>query len=66
MMKKFRLLVLAFAAMLAGTQAGVAQNWTGKTADDLKSATRDDINTDSEDDDNADKENSDTDSDVSK
>jgi len=48
-MKKFRLLVLAFAAMLAGTQAGVAQNWTGKTADDLKSATRDDINTDSED-----------------
>lgn len=28
-MKKFRLLVLAFAAMLAGTQAGVAQDWTG-------------------------------------
>lgn len=48
-MKKFRLLVLAFAAMLAGTQAGVAQNWTGKTAYDLKSATGDNINTDSED-----------------
>lgn len=29
MMKKFRLLVLAFAAMLAGTQNGVAQDWKG-------------------------------------
>lgn len=28
-MKKFRLLFLIIAAMLAGTQAGVAQNWTG-------------------------------------
>lgn len=28
-MKKFRLLVLAFAAMLAGTQNGVAQDWKG-------------------------------------
>lgn len=30
-MKKFKLLVLAFAAMLAGTQNGVAQTWTGHT-----------------------------------
>ena len=29
MMKKFRLLFLIIAAMLAGTQAGVAQNWKG-------------------------------------
>lgn len=34
-MKKFRLLVLAFAAMLAGTQNGVAENWTGHTPDSL-------------------------------
>lgn len=34
-MKKFRLLVLAFAAMLAGTQNGVAQTWTGHAPDDL-------------------------------
>lgn len=46
-MKKFKLLLWVFAAMLAGTQTSVAENWTGKTADELKSAT-DDINTDSE------------------
>lgn len=34
-MKKFRLLVLAFAAMLAGTQNGVAQTWTGRTPGSL-------------------------------
>lgn len=34
-MKKFRLLVLAFAAMLAGTQNGVAENWTGHTPGSL-------------------------------
>lgn len=34
-MKKFRLLVLAFAAMLAGTQNGVAQTWTGHTPNSL-------------------------------
>lgn len=34
-MKKFRLLVLAFAAMLAGTQNGVAQTWTGHTPGSL-------------------------------
>lgn len=34
-MKYFRLLVLAFAAMLAGTQNGVAQTWTGHAPDDL-------------------------------
>lgn len=48
-MKKFKLLLWVFAAMLAGTQTSVAQNWTGKTADDLKSATKGNINTDSED-----------------
>lgn len=48
-MKKFKLLLWVFAAMLAGTQTSVAQNWTGKTADDLKSATEGNINTDSED-----------------
>lgn len=37
-MKKFRLLVLAFAAMLAGTQNGVAQTWTGHEPDDLVGA----------------------------
>lgn len=37
-MKKFRLLVLAFAAMLAGTQNGVAQTWTGHTPDSLVGA----------------------------
>lgn len=47
-MKKFKLILWVFAAMLAGTQTSVAENWTGKTADELKSAT-DDINTDSED-----------------
>ena len=48
MMKKFRLLFLIIAAMLAGTQAGVAQNWTGSTPTALKSAAGSDINTDSE------------------
>lgn len=47
-MKKFRLLFLIIAAMLAGTQAGVAQNWTGSTPTALKSAAGSDINTDSE------------------
>ena len=37
-MKKFRLLVLAFAAMLAGTQNGVAQTWKGHAPDDLVGA----------------------------
>lgn len=37
-MKKFRLLVLAFAAMLAGTQNGVAQDWTGHTPNSLVGA----------------------------
>ena len=37
-MKKFRLLVLAFAAMLAGTQNGVAQTWTGHTPGSLVGA----------------------------
>lgn len=37
-MKKFRLLVLAFAAMLAGTQNGVAQTWTGHTPSSLVGA----------------------------
>lgn len=37
-MKKFRLLVLAFAAMLAGTQNGVAQDWKGHTPDELVGA----------------------------
>lgn len=48
-MKKFKLLLWVFAAMLAGTQTSVAENWTGKTADVLKSATKGNINTDSED-----------------
>lgn len=37
-MKKFRLLVLAFAAMLAGTQNGVAQTWAGHTPSSLVGA----------------------------
>lgn len=37
-MKKFKLLVLAFAAMLAGTQNGVAQTWTGHTPGSLVGA----------------------------
>lgn len=37
-MKKFRLLFLIIAAMLAGTQAGVAQNWTGHTPESLLNA----------------------------
>ena len=37
-MKKFRLLVLAFAAMLAGTQNGVAQTWKGHTPNSLVGA----------------------------
>lgn len=41
-MKKFRLLVLAFAAMLAGTQNGVAQDWPGHTPDDLLNKTGED------------------------
>lgn len=48
-MKKFRLLFLIIAAMLAGTQAGVAQNWTGSTPTALKEAAGNDINTTSED-----------------
>lgn len=48
-MKKFRLLFLIIAAMLAGTQAGVAQNWTGSNPTTLKNAAGDDINTQSED-----------------
>jgi len=47
-MKKFRLLFLIIAAMLAGTQAGVAQNWTGSTPTELKIAAGSNINTDSE------------------
>lgn len=47
-MKKFRLLFLIIAAMLAGTQAGVAQNWTGSTPTALKNAAGNDINTPSE------------------
>lgn len=38
-MKKFRLLFLIIAAMLAGTQAGVAQNWTGSTPESMKDVT---------------------------
>lgn len=34
-MKKLRLLILAFAAMVAGTQNGVAQKWTGHTPGSL-------------------------------
>lgn len=41
-MKKFRLLVLAFAAMLAGTQNGVAQDWPGHTPDNLLNQTGED------------------------
>lgn len=37
-MKKLRLLILAFAAMLAGTQNGVAQDWPGHTPDNLVGA----------------------------
>lgn len=37
-MKKLRLLILAFAAMVAGTQNGVAQNWTGHTPGSLVNA----------------------------
>lgn len=48
-MKKFRLLFLIIAAMLAGTQAGVAQNWKGSTPTALKEAAGNDINTNSED-----------------
>lgn len=48
-MKKFKLLLWVFAAMLAGTQTSVAQNWTGQTAETLKTATKGNINTDSED-----------------
>lgn len=48
-MKKFRLLFLIIAAMLAGTQAGVAQNWKGSTPTALKSAAGTNINTQSED-----------------
>lgn len=38
-MKKFRLLFLIIAAMLAGTQAGVAQNWKGSTPESMKGVT---------------------------
>ena len=38
MMKKLRLLILAFAAMVAGTQNGVAQDWTGHTPGSLVGA----------------------------
>lgn len=48
-MKKFRLLVLAFAAMLAGTQNGVAQDWTGSTPAELKRAANGSIDSESED-----------------
>lgn len=48
-MKKFRLLFLIIAAMLAGTQAGVAKNWKGSTPTALKSAAGTNINTQSED-----------------
>lgn len=37
-MKKLRLLILAFAAMVAGTQNGVAQDWTGHTPGSLVDA----------------------------
>lgn len=37
-MKKFRLLFLIIAAMLAGTQNGVAQTWTGHTPNSLVGA----------------------------
>lgn len=48
-MKKFRLLFLIIAAMLAGTQAGVAQNWKGSTPTALKNYAGNNINTQSED-----------------
>lgn len=49
-MKKFRLLFLIIAAMLAGTQAGVAKDdWTGSTPTALKNAAGNNINTQSED-----------------
>lgn len=49
-MKKFRLLFLIIAAMLAGTQVGVAQKkWTGSTPTELKDAAKNNINTQSED-----------------
>lgn len=48
-MKKFRLLFLIIAAMLAGTQAGVAQNWKGSDPTTLKNAAGNNINTQSED-----------------
>lgn len=48
-MKKFRLLFLIIAAMLAGTQAGVAQNWKGATPTALKNAAGTNINTQDED-----------------
>lgn len=41
-MKKLRLLILAFAAMVAGTQNGVAQDWPGHTPDDLLNKTGED------------------------
>lgn len=48
-MKKFRLLFLIIAAMLAGTQAGVAKDdWTGATPTALKNAAGNNINTQSE------------------
>lgn len=47
-MKKFRLLFLIIAAMLAGTQAGVAQNWKGSTPTALKNAAGTNINTQDE------------------
>lgn len=37
-MKKFKLLLWVFAAMLAGTQTSVAQNWTGHTPGSLVGA----------------------------
>ena len=38
-MKKFKLLLWVFAAMLAGTQTSVAQNWTGATPESMKDKT---------------------------
>lgn len=48
-MKKFKLLLWVFAAMLAGTQTSVAQDWTGSTPQELKTAAGNNINTTSED-----------------
>lgn len=48
-MKKFKLLLWVFAAMLAGTQTSVAQDWTGSTPQELKTAADNNINTTSED-----------------